>query len=80
MIGQLEPRPGRAFGGDDPVYITPDIYVYKIGDDFHVVLNEDGLPKLRINNLYRDVLAKGRDGREGHPGLRPGQGALGACG
>jgi RNA polymerase sigma-54 factor len=59
VIGSLEPRPGRAFGGDEPIYIIPDIYVYKIGDDFHIVLNEDGLPKLRINNLYRDVLARG---------------------
>jgi RNA polymerase sigma-54 factor len=58
VIGQLEPKPGRAYGGDETIYITPDIYVYKIGDDFHIVLNEDGLPKLRINNLYRDVLAK----------------------
>jgi RNA polymerase sigma-54 factor len=59
VIGRLEPRPGRAFGGDDPVYIVPDIYVHRIGDEFHVVLNDDGLPRLRINGLYRDVLAKG---------------------
>jgi RNA polymerase sigma-54 factor len=59
VIARLEPRPGRAFGGEDPVYITPDIFVYKIGDDFHILLNEDGLPKLRINNLYREVLARG---------------------
>jgi len=59
VIGRLEPRPGRAFGGDDPVYIVPDIYVHRIGDDFHVVLNDDGLPRLRINGLYREVLAKG---------------------
>jgi RNA polymerase sigma-54 factor len=58
VIGGLEPRPGRGFGGDEPVYITPDIYVYKVGDDFHVVLNDDGLPRLRINGLYKDVLAK----------------------
>jgi RNA polymerase sigma-54 factor len=58
VIGRLEPRPGRAFGGDEPVYITPDIHVYKVGDDFHVVLNDDGLPKLRISNLYRDVLSR----------------------
>ncbi len=58
LIARLEPRPGRAYGGDDPIYITPDIYVYKIGDEFHIQLNEDGLPKLRINSLYRDVLAK----------------------
>jgi RNA polymerase sigma-54 factor len=60
-IGSLEPRPGRAFGGEDPVYIVPDIYVYKVGDEFHVVLNDDGLPRLRISNLYREVLARGGD-------------------
>jgi RNA polymerase sigma-54 factor len=58
LIGHLEPRPGRAFGGDDPIYIIPDIYIYKIGDDFHIVLNDDGLPRLRVNVLYRDVLSK----------------------
>ncbi len=56
VIASLEPRPARDFGGDEPVYITPDIYVHKIGDDFHVLLNEDGLPKLKISNVYRDVL------------------------
>jgi RNA polymerase sigma-54 factor len=59
VIGGLEPRPGRGFGGENPVYITPDIYVYKVGDDFHVMLNEDGLPKLRINSMYREVLSGG---------------------
>ncbi len=58
VIGQLEPKPGRAFGGEEAVYIIPDIYVYKVADEFHIQLNEDGLPKLRISNLYRDVLGK----------------------
>jgi RNA polymerase sigma-54 factor len=61
VIAQLEPRPGRPFGGDEPIYIVPDIYLYKVGDDYHIVMNEDGLPKLRINRLYRDVLAKSRE-------------------
>jgi RNA polymerase sigma-54 factor len=61
VVGRLEPRPGRPFGGDEPVYITPDIYVHKVGDEFHILLNEDGLPKLRINQLYRDVLSRGGD-------------------
>ena len=60
VISRLEPKPGRAFGGDDPVYITPDIYVYKLEDDFHILLNEDGMPKLRINNVYREVLSRGK--------------------
>jgi RNA polymerase sigma-54 factor len=59
IIGQLEPRPGRAFGGDEPVYIVPDIYVHKVNDDFHIVLNDDGMPRLRINGLYREVLSRG---------------------
>jgi len=59
VIGRLEPRPGRAFGGEEPVYIVPDIYVYRVGNDLHVVLNDDGLPRLRISSLYREVLAKG---------------------
>ena len=50
VIAGLEPRPARDFGGDEPVYITPDIYVHKVGDDFHVLLNEDGLPKLKIRD------------------------------
>ena len=59
-IGRLEPRPGRPFGGEDPVYIIPDITVLKIGEEYHTVLNEDGMPRLRINQLYRDVLSGGR--------------------
>ena len=71
MIGGLEPRPGRGFGGEDPIYITPDIYVYKVGDEFHVLLNEDGLPKLKISSMYRDVLAsKGTNGTKVDPELR----------
>jgi RNA polymerase sigma-54 factor len=58
VIGRLEPRPGRGFGGDEPIYIVPDIYVYRVGDDLHIVLNDDGLPRLRINNLYREVLSR----------------------
>jgi len=65
VVASLEPRPGRPFGGDDPIYIVPDIYVHKIGDEFHIVLNEDGLPKLRINSLYRDVLGRGANVEKG---------------
>ena len=57
-IAGLEPRPGRAFAGDDPIYITPDIYVYKVAEEFHILLNEDGLPKLKVNRVYKDVVAK----------------------
>ncbi len=56
LISVLDPRPGRAYSEENIQYVIPDVYVYKIGDDYVVVLNEDGLPKLRINPYYRDIL------------------------
>jgi len=56
VIMSLDPRPGRRLSDEETVYISPDIYVFKVGDEYEIVLNEDGLPKLRINSFYRDVL------------------------
>jgi RNA polymerase sigma-54 factor len=58
LIATLEPRPGRSFSDKEPQYITPDIYVYKVGNDYAIVLNEDGLPKLRISGYYRNAMQK----------------------
>ncbi|HLG19417.1 MAG TPA: RNA polymerase factor sigma-54 [Bdellovibrionota bacterium] len=55
-ITKLEPKPGRPFYDESSQYITPDIYVYKVGDEYVIVQNEDGLPKLRISNFYQSVL------------------------
>lgn len=55
-ISCLEPNPARAFGGQDPVYVVPDIYVVKVGDEYSVILNDDGLPKLRISSYYQKEL------------------------
>jgi len=56
MITELDPKPGLRYSDDETIYISPDIYVFLVGDDYEIVLNEDGLPKLRINSFYRDVL------------------------
>jgi RNA polymerase sigma-54 factor len=58
QIQQLEPRPGRQFGDDETRYITPDIYVQKVGAEYVITLNEDGLPKLRISPYYMELLGK----------------------
>jgi len=55
-IQALEPHPGRPFADDSPRYITPDVYVYKVGDEYVISLNEDGLPKLRVSPYYLKVL------------------------
>jgi RNA polymerase sigma-54 factor len=57
VITEFEPKPGRLYHDEDTIYITPDIYVFKVGDDFEIILNEDGMPKLRINNYYKDILS-----------------------
>ncbi|HEY6838035.1 MAG TPA: RNA polymerase factor sigma-54 [Geobacteraceae bacterium] len=61
IIAGFDPKPGRAFGQDDVQYITPDIFVHKIGEEYVVVLNDEGLPNLRINPLYG---SEGREGRQ----------------
>ncbi len=57
IIQYLEPKPGRIFSASESSYITPDIYVYKQDDDFIIVMNDDGLPKLQINSFYRNAVA-----------------------
>lgn len=56
VIEELEPKPGRAFGGEDPVYIIPDIYVVRDGKNFSVILNDEGLPQLKVSSFYRRML------------------------
>jgi RNA polymerase sigma-54 factor len=57
----LEPKPGRRFGGNDSRYIVPDVVVHKMGTEYVVVLNEDGIPRLRVNSLYRSLLRNSGD-------------------
>lgn len=58
IIEDLEPKPGRAFGGPPAHYIIPDIYIAKRGNEYVVMLNEDGLPKLKISSFYKNLLDK----------------------
>ncbi|HZY02772.1 MAG TPA: RNA polymerase factor sigma-54 [Anaeromyxobacteraceae bacterium] len=62
VIAAFEPKPGRAFSSEEAQYITPDVYVYKMGDRYVTVLNDDGLSKLRISQLYRSALRNGKAG------------------
>lgn len=60
IIYAMDPKPGRAFVSSDTHYVTPDVYVYKVGDDYVVSLNEDGLPRLKISNFYKNMLKGGK--------------------
>lgn len=60
FISTLDPHPGRAFGQEDVHYVLPDIFVQRIGDEYVVTLNDEGLPNLRINSFYRSALSGGK--------------------
>jgi len=60
VLSGFDPHPGRAYGGLEPQYITPDVYVRKVAGEYVVELNEEGLPKLRISNFYRRALKERR--------------------
>ena len=57
IITRLEPKPGRQFSDEEPQYISPDVFVYKVDDEYVIVLNEDGMPKLRISSFYKEALS-----------------------
>jgi RNA polymerase sigma-54 factor len=59
LLSKLDPKPGRNFTGDEAHAITPDVFVHKMGDEYTVVLNDDGLSKLRISGTYRQALKSG---------------------
>jgi RNA polymerase sigma-54 factor len=59
VILGLDPRPGSAFNQETVEYISPDIYVFKVDDEWVILLNEDGMPKLRVSPYYKDALGEG---------------------
>jgi len=56
IIQGLDPLPGASFGTDEPLYVSPDVFVYGIDGDFVIALNDDGLPQLQLSSLYEDSL------------------------
>lgn len=56
MISELEPVPGRQFGANDAQYIIPDVYIFKLGGEWVINLNEEGLPKLKVSDFYQGVM------------------------
>jgi RNA polymerase sigma-54 factor len=59
LIRSLDPRPGRKYSVESSPYVVPDVYVVKIDDDYQIILNEEGLPRLRISPVYRRMVSRG---------------------
>ncbi len=56
LICQLDPKPARNFSGHETNYIVPDVFVEKTEEGYRIILNDDGLPRLKLNNFYRKML------------------------
>jgi RNA polymerase sigma-54 factor len=63
-IGNLEPRPGRAYLPDNQQYILPEVFVNKVGDEYVVTNNNDQVPHLRISNTYKDLMSQAESSQE----------------
>ncbi|MFB3060993.1 MAG: RNA polymerase factor sigma-54 [Candidatus Binatia bacterium] len=62
LIATLEPKPARGFGEEQVRTIIPDVTVQKIGDEYMVLLNDEGVPHLRVSALYHRL--SGAEGDE----------------
>lgn len=61
LILSLNPRPGAVFGADETRYVIPDVHVRKVKGMWIASLNADAMPKLRVNRVYADILARHRE-------------------
>ena len=61
LILSMNPRPGAAFSADETHYVIPDVYVRKVKGMWIASLNADAMPKLRVNRVYADILARHRE-------------------
>jgi RNA polymerase sigma-54 factor len=57
LISRMNPKPGSMYSEDKIQPIIPDVYIVKAGDEYKIILNDDGLPRLRISNFYREIMA-----------------------
>jgi RNA polymerase sigma-54 factor len=64
IIRGLSPRPGNRYSSKRSDYILPDVFVVKEGDEYKILLNDDGLPKLRISPTYKRMLDNKEPGSE----------------
>ncbi len=64
IIRRLDPRPGQRYNSSQPRLIEPDVAFVKTGDGYQIVMNEEGLPQLRLSHHYRRLLEEGNTARE----------------
>ncbi len=69
-LKKLNPRPGLQYSDDKNIFIVPDVFIKKVGDDYVVILNEEGIPNIRLNEKYLELLKNGEFEKEDEQVLR----------
>ncbi len=64
IIMSLNPKPGRLVSADETQYVVPDIFVAEVGGEFVVQVNDEGVPRLRISNLYKSLIKSSQSDAE----------------
>jgi RNA polymerase sigma-54 factor len=63
ILKHLDPKPGLRFSSEPSEAIVPDVIVMKVGNDYQIFLNDEGIPRLRISATYRRMLREGQLGQ-----------------
>ncbi|SOZ36859.1 RNA polymerase factor sigma-54 [Cupriavidus neocaledonicus] len=69
LIRSLAPYPGHAYSRPEADFVVPDVFVRKSGGGWVAQLNPDVMPRLRINDMYAQIL-RGAKGETGTAGLQ----------
>jgi RNA polymerase sigma-54 factor len=64
IIMGLDPKPGRLVSAEETQYVVPDIFVAEVSGEFVVQVNDEGVPRLRISNLYKSLMKSGQNDAE----------------
>jgi len=56
LVSKLNPKPGYRYVSENENYIIPDVVVKKVDGQFTISLNDYNVPRLRINNTYKNLL------------------------
>jgi len=70
VISSMDPKPGSIYQEEKVQTIIPDVFVYKSGDEYKIVLNDDGMPRLRISNFYKEIMGGMDGGKEADTGKK----------
>jgi len=63
-VRALDPYPGRRYSSDEPIYVSPEVYIEKVEDDYVIYFADDGSPRLRISPTYQQLLDKNETSKE----------------